>query len=485
MFDNVRRVSRQLFAYGTADVSVLVINFVLLPVYTRVLSPDEYGAFALLLVFEAFLKPVLRCGMDAAYLRYYFDCRTSVERQTLGCTELLFTVLLNSAALLILWPVAPWLTQALIGSHAYVLAVRLVTLNTVLSNVVVLPLAQFRADERSTLVGTLNFFRAFATTAVRLVLVVWLRRGVTGLALADVVVTSVLAVGLVPHLRRMAEGRFSTPVLKDVLRYGFPQVPTGVLSQVMAMSDRYVLGIYLALDRVGVYSIGSTMASMLKLFPVAFETAWMPFAFSSLRRRDAPEVFARFATYAFTVLAFGALGTTLLAGPVVRLALPRTFQEAPTVVPLLVLGIIFQVAAWFLNTSLNVTKRTSMYPITTAAGAVASLLGSVVCIPVWGLRGAAMGTLLGQVALFGVTSWVAQRAYRIPYETRRLTKTAAVTVALYLAGTAARTGSDWTDIFVSAALLAAFPLLLLCVRFLHGWEREAIGQHLGATRRDG
>ncbi len=55
MFDNVRRVSRQLFAYGTADVMVLVVNFLLLPLYTRVLSSREYGALALLLLCEAFL----------------------------------------------------------------------------------------------------------------------------------------------------------------------------------------------------------------------------------------------------------------------------------------------------------------------------------------------------------------------------------------------------------------------------------------------
>ena len=483
MFDNVRRMSRQLLAYGTADVSVLAINVLLLPIYTRVLSPAEYGAFALLLVFEAFVKPVLRCGLDAAYLRHYFEYRTAVERRTLGHTVFLFAAALNGAALLVLWPLAPWLTQALIGSQRYVFAVRLVASNIALSNLVFLPLAQFRAEERSTLVGTLNFSRSFATTVLRLVLVVGLRRGVTGLALADVVVTAGLVLGLSGSLWRMARGRFSTPMLKEVLRYGFPQVPTGVLSQVMAMSDRYVLGMYLALDRVGVYSIGATMASVLKLFPVAFETAWMPFAFSALHRRDAPAVFARMATYAFTVLAFSALGATLLADPVVRLALPRTFQEAPTVVPLLVLGIIFQVAAWFLNTSLNVAKRTSVYPITTAAGAVATLVGSVVCIPLWGLRGAAMGTVWGQVALFGATAWVAQRTYRIPYEIGRLTKTAAVTVALFAVGTIARTGSPWMDLVVSAALLAAFPLLLLAVRFLRHWEREAIGQHVRALRR--
>ena len=76
MFNNVRRISRQLFAYGTADVFVSAISFLLLPIYTRVLSPREYGALALLLVFEAVLKIVNRWGLDAAFLRLYYEIPT-------------------------------------------------------------------------------------------------------------------------------------------------------------------------------------------------------------------------------------------------------------------------------------------------------------------------------------------------------------------------------------------------------------------------
>ena len=89
------------------------------------------------------------------------------------------------------------------------------------------------------------------------------------------------------------------------------------------MTDRFVLGLYLSLQDVGVYSIGITMASVLKLFPVAFASAWMPFAFSSLGRADAQVMFARQASYAFAVMCFGAVGAAVLAGPVVELVLPR------------------------------------------------------------------------------------------------------------------------------------------------------------------
>jgi O-antigen/teichoic acid export membrane protein len=480
MFDNLRRVSRQLLAYGTADAAVLAVNVVLLPVYTRVLQPAEYGALALLLVFEAVLKPSLRCGLDSAYLRLYFDYPHEQERRALSTTVLLFIVALNGAALVVLWPLSTWLTRAVVGEVQYTSALRLVALNTSLSNLAFLPLSLFRVQERSALVGSLTFLRSFSTIVVRLVLVVGLRQGVFGLMLADVIVTSLLVLGLTPTLVSMIGGTFSRPMLRASLHYGFPQVPQGLLSQVMSMSDRYVLGMFLPLRDLGVYSIGSTMASVLKLYPVAFESAWMPFAFSSLRRRDAPTVFARMASYAFAVMCFATLGVILLAGPVTRLVLPASYHRAPDVVPLLALGITVQAAAWFMATSINVAKRTSMYPIATTAGASASLLGSLVLIPRFGVMGAAAGVVCGQLALTMTTGWFAQRYYRIPYEARRLATTTAVTIVLAAVGLWLRGPAPAWNLVGAVALLAAYPVILLGARFLQPWETDAIRQFLHA-----
>ena len=67
MFDNVRRIFGHLLIYGSADIAILATTFLLLPVYTRVLSPSDYGVLALILVLEAVLKPVYRWGLDTSF----------------------------------------------------------------------------------------------------------------------------------------------------------------------------------------------------------------------------------------------------------------------------------------------------------------------------------------------------------------------------------------------------------------------------------
>ena len=155
----MRRVSRQVLAYGTADVSVLAVNL-LLPVYTRVLSPAEYGVAALLLVFEAFLKPVLRCGLDGAYLRHDFDEKTDSGRASLA-----WTVLASRRS-----PTAPC-CPAVAGRRVDDAAAARHRQSTSLATAwrqhgpgerLFLPLGLLRAREQSALVG--REFRAFVAT---------------------------------------------------------------------------------------------------------------------------------------------------------------------------------------------------------------------------------------------------------------------------------------------------------------------------------
>ena len=480
MFDNLRRVSRQSVLYGTADAAVLVVNVVLLPVYTRVLQPAEYGALAMLIVLEAILKPALRCGMDHAYVRLYYDCQTEDQRRGLARTALAFVVASNGLVLALLWPGSRWLTPALMGDLRYQFPLQLVVLNTCLQNLTFLPLSLFRVQERSTVVGSLTFARSAGTVVARLAFVVGLRMGVLGLALADLVMTVLLLAGLLPTQLRMIRGRFSWPVLRSLLKYGFPQVPLGLLAQAMSTADRYMLEMYFSLREVGLYLFGNTMATLLKLYPAALETAWSPFAFSSLHRPDAPRLFARMASYAFTGLCFGALGVSLFADPVARLVLPPSYHDATVVVPLLALGIAIQASGWFMTTSINVAKRTSRYPFATAVGAVASLSGTFVLTPVFGMMGAAAGVVFGQTMLFLALAWFSQRSYPIPYEVGRLAKVATTAAVLFGAGTFLRAPSPWSNIAVATAMVAAYPVVLLAIGFLQPWETREIRQALAA-----
>ena len=482
MFNNVRRISRQLFAYGTADVLALAISFLLLPIYTRVLSPREYGALALLLVFEAVLKIISRWGMDAAFLRLYYEHPTE-ERRTLAGTIAGFFMLANGAIAVLLLALAGPINLALFDSLEFIWPYRLLIVNIFLSTFLVLPFTLLRIQERARLFATINFSLSFGTIVLRLLFVVALGFGIFGILLADVVMTVVLLLGLHRTMRSMIGWRFSSSNLRQLLRYGFPFVPNGVLTHVMGMGDRFILGLYMPLREVGFYLIAGSVAALIKYFPVAFDVAWTPFAYDSMQRSDAPILFARMATYAFAVLAASLVALSALAPPLMDLMLPAEYRQVGPLVPLLALALAIQTVRTLPGTSLNVAKKTAVYPTVTAAGAIISVGAYFALIPRFGTYGAAVAQLISQVLTTALMIYLAQRAYRIPYEVGRIAKVVAVGATTYVAMMTIVSGSSWRTVAVRIALLVLFPAGLLLLRFLRPQELADIRKLLSNVRR--
>ena len=373
MFNNVGRISRQLVAYGTADVFVLAISFLLLPIYTRVLTPREYGALALLLVFEAVLKIVNRWGLDAAFLRFYYERPGEEERRTLAGTIAGFVLLADGVIAVILLIFAAPINRQLFGSVEFIWPYRLLILNGFLSTFLFLPFTRLRIQERARLFASLTFMQSFGTIVLRLLFVVGMRLGLFGIMAADVIMTVALLAVLGGSMRSMLAWRFSAPDFREVFAYGFPYVPNGVLTHVIGMGDRFILSMYMPLRDVGFYLIAGSVASLIKYFPIAFDTAWTPFAYDSLQRGDAAALFARMATYAFAVLALSMVALSGLAAPLMDLLLPVEYRGVAPLVPILALAMGIQTMRSLPSTSLNIAKKTSVYPTVTAVGAAVSV----------------------------------------------------------------------------------------------------------------
>lgn len=477
MFDSARRLLRHLVVYGSADTAAQFINLLLLPVYTVVLSLTEYGVLALVLVLEAFLKIVYRWGFDTSYLRLHYDCTTDEQKRTLAGTAAISMALGNLAVVAILWIAAPFVAMSLLDSAEHVWLVRLLAVNLFISSFHFLPLTFLRIEERSRAFAGWTVIRTFGTIAAKLTFVVWLDMSVLGFLVADFVLAVILLLGLSPILRRMAAPRFSVPAARELFAIGLPRIPHGTLHQVMAMADRLFLGYYLPLDRLGLYQVASSIANGLKLYPVALSTAWSPFAFESMRRPDAKELYARMATYAFALMAGLAVAMVLLADPLVRVMAAPEFRGASALIPLLVLGITIQASATFVSTALHIAKRITPFPIITLVAAVTSVAANIVLIPLFELQGAALAAACGQTALFAATWYFVRRIYPIPYEASRLLRIALIALVLAVAGVVVQTTLPFGPATgVNLLLLAAFPIALLASRVFRPTEIARLRQ---------
>jgi len=435
VFDRLRQLLRHLVVYGIGDAAASLVSFLLLPIYTRYLSPSDYGVITMLLTVEAVTRILFRWGTDSAFMRLYYDCRTDADRQELATTLILFLTVVNGLLLVVGVGGAPWLGRVMFGIDSYDGLVRLVIFNTFLSTFHFLPNSLLRIREQSVLFSALTFAKSFGTIVVRLILVVLMGTGVLGVVVADTVVaivfTVVMARWVVPLLRPL----FSVRVLREALHFGLPRLPHALAHQAISVSDRYLMAGFLPLREVGLFGVGSSFGQALKLFLSGFEFAWAPFYLGSMHRADARQLFSRLGTYLFAAVVLLAAGLSAVSSELVRLMTTPEFAQASTVIPWTAIGVVAQACYQVAAIGLNITKHTKYFPVSTGIAAVVSVMANVILIPRFGFIGAAWANALSYSVLTLLIGYFASRVYPVQYEWRRLGLVAGAGLLSYGAAT--------------------------------------------------
>jgi O-antigen/teichoic acid export membrane protein len=231
------------------------------------------------------------------------------------------------------------------------------------------------------------------------------------------------------------------------------------------------------LGEVGLYQMGASFGMALKLVLNAFEYAWAPFYYSTMKAADAKATFRLVTTYGVAVLTLLVAGLAATGPAIVRWVLPPEFHGAALVVPWVGLGVGFQGLYLLTSIGLNITKSTHYYPVATGAAAAASVGANVLLVPRFGSLGAAWANAAAYFVMFATAFVLSQRVYPIPLEWGRLAR-------ILLAGGAAFGASSLVPampplasaLVRGAVVTAAFPAILAGLGFLDARELRTLGR---------
>lgn len=485
MRERLKHLGTGVAIYGTGDAAIQLVNFALLAVYVKggFLTSVDYGALAILLALEAFCRVLSRLGLDGAFMRYFHD------RGEAGVPLLASTIAWTLAAggLIFfggLWLAAPWLGGWMFGDAQYIGALRLMLVNAYCMSLTFIPFHVMRLRNQAATYSAFAFARSVGTLVLRIVLVIGLGLGVTGMYAADLIVTLVLLPMLWPWFRPYLRPTFSAAELRTVLRFGLPRVPHGLAQQALDGGNKLLLGAYIPQAQLGVYQNAFTLGTAVKFFTSAFETAWAPFYYTTARQPDARLTLGRMTTYAAAVLVLLVAGTTAVARDVVLVMLTPEYLPAVGVLPVVAVAMAFQGAYLLTSIGLNLTSRTEFYPVATISAATVGLLAGLVLMPAFGVLGAATALLAAYVTQTTIAFAFARRLYPIPYEWGRLVRVVASGI---IAAALARALPDLPPaaglIVRGATTVAVFVGLLWASGFLRASERAFLSERLARARR--
>ena len=375
MFQKVKTLFLNLAVYGMGDVATHLVSFLLLPVFTRFLDPQSYGIWQLLLTASLIAKIVFRWGVDASFMRFFHECEDERARQRLASTIFFFLLAANGVILLVALLLAPVYSERLFGVPGQTLALQVTIVHTFIGGFFFLPFHVFRMRGATRQFAILSFSRSAATLTTKVLLVTVVQFGVMGLVWSEFLVTLAFSFVLWRWFAPLLRPVFSRQTLREVFRFGLPRVPHGIALQIVGpATDSYLIRALLPagnveiLRTIGLYGVGSGIGLALKLFLSAFEYAWAPFYFQTMKEPDAKRTFAAITTYGLGVLVLMSAGLSATAVDLVRLMTAPQFREAARVIPWITVAVTLQGVYLLTSIGLNITKRTQVLPARRRAG---------------------------------------------------------------------------------------------------------------------
>ncbi|HSU13287.1 lipopolysaccharide biosynthesis protein [Longimicrobium sp.] len=466
MASELRTLGRHTLVYGAGEAVGRLASFIMLPVYTRFLAPADYGVLELMGTTIDVVGMIAGMGLAAGVFKEFARITDRGERDRMVSTVTLATGTLSLMTALLGLLAAPLLSRWVLAGAGAPVFVRVFFVIYFLQSLTGIPFLLVRAEERSLLYVWLNVGKLVASLSLNILFLVYLRMGVMGVLLGNVIVSGVLGVGMAAWTLRRVGFHFSPDAFRRLSRFGGPIVVWSLASFVLTFSDRYFLVHWADAATVGLYSLAYKFSFLLSAFAFTpFSQVWEPRRFIVAQRPDAQAVFGRVFFYLNACLGIGALGLVLFTRDVLAVMADPAYLPAAAVVPLLLGATVFQQWTAFCNLGLYLKEKTGLYARAGLVGVAAVTVLNFALIPRWGMWGAAWATLAAYAIRFAAVYVVAQRAYPIEYGWGRVSRllgvvAAAAGVRMALPGVTGAPSFALSCGLLAAALIAVYAWTL-------------------------
>lgn len=482
MYGKLKTLIRHTVVYGLGNSGTRAIGFFLIPVYTRYLTPADYGVLALVAVLDQALFIVMNMGQSTALFRTYFSHETAEDRQTVLTTSLWLIVMAALPVGLLALAFSQPLAVLLTGSGGYVSWVMIGIGAVMFKTLLRLPFAVLRAKEQSQRYAWFSSARTGVGMVLAIMFVVGLHLGGRGVLLSQLFAELLLCAVLLPLTLRGLRLKFSRRDAGDLLGYGVYLLPSGLLTFVLHLGDRYFLKLYASLTAVGLYALGYRFAEILSFAMAAFQLAWPQFLFSNRKSPDAPALYARVFTYVVAVTGFLWLGLALFAQDIVHVMAAPAFQEAYRVVPWIAGAFFFDALAVAGNIGMPMHRKVKYRPLILTLVVALNIGLNFALVPRWEASGAAVAICASSGVKLLLEVIVGYRLYPVPYEYTRVARLAVVGAATYWIGSSIAWGSLGMSVGGKLFLLVCAPFALYATSFFAPDELHRLRSLLNVRR---
>jgi O-antigen/teichoic acid export membrane protein len=425
--------------YGLSSIIGRLLNYLLVPLYTRLFLPDEYGVVTELYAYVSFLIIVLTYGLETSLFRF-----SKTEDNPLKVYSTILSSILISTVFFVLISVwfAPYIANGLgYGqNHEYIYwFIAIIALDAVSA----IPFARLREENKAgkfAFIKLVNIFTNIGFNLFFLVFSPWVLKtgsgtlkefidvvydpniGIGYIFISNLIAASVTILLLLPYLmpRRL---EFDFNLWKKIMSFSLPLLVAGLAGMTNESADRlmikYLLPKDISMYQLGIYGACYKISIMMTIFIQAYRYAAEPFFFAQLNDENKARTYAQVMNY-FVFAGSLIFLVIILYMDVVKYFLDPNYWEGLDVVPILLLanlflGIFFNLSIWY-----KLTGKSLYGAYIAIIGAVITIGLNLILIPEMGYMGAAWTTLICYTIMMVISFVLGQKHFPVNYDLSKI-----------------------------------------------------------------
>jgi O-antigen/teichoic acid export membrane protein len=398
-----------------------LIGFIMLPIYTRYLTPADYGILELLVMTVEVATIIVGVGLPNAIFRFYSEKVSEAEKNAVISSALISGIGLFMIIGGIMFLNAGFFSKLIFGNYAYTHHFRVIFASMALSSSVELPMVYLRARAMSVRFVLISSIKVVLQLSMNILFIVHMGLGILGVLYSTLISSFIFSIYLVASTLRNTKMQFSFRMAWDLFEYGFPLVFSLLGAFILNFADRYFIKAYFALNEVGLYSLGYKFGSMVTgLLLSPFFQHWPSEMFEIDKRDDREQIFVNIFEKLFLFFIVVNFVECVYIKEAIRIISAPEYHSSYKVVPIVCLAYYFAPVISYIQLGILIKKQTKYIAYATIIAAGVNIGLNFLLIPPYGLYGAAVSTVISFFVRFvAVYKW-SQMLYPLPYRWLKL-----------------------------------------------------------------
>lgn len=370
-----------------------VISFVMVPLYTSILSTEEYGTIDLAITTLSLLLPLVSLEIGQAVLRFAIDFKSMDKRKELYNNSFLYVTLISIILILLTFLL---ININVLDGYSYTILLVLMMFNVFYSNFI-RGLGEVKAFALSGIIQTLT------VVLLNILFLIVFKLGINGYFISLILsyfITNVYMFLISKKYFLFSLKKINYDLYSLCLKYSLPLIPNSIIWWIINGTTRFFILFFIDASANGLFAVANKIPSLINIMTNIFTQAWQLSSFEEYNSEDKDEFYSSIFNIYSSVMFIGSSILMFVLKPIIYFVIDGSYFDSWMIIPSLIFSVIYQSLAGFLGTNYTAAQETRGAFSTSLYAGGASLILNSILIPTVGVMGAGIGMAVSFIVMF-------------------------------------------------------------------------------------